>query len=106
MDTKKITRDHRWEGIPLECVVNFIDSVETLCISLTCRYSRVAVRTVQWGKVPPVEPKNLVKDGWLKIIKWMHYHNPPCPLHFREFRFLTKNKTLRAYFNLALDVIT
>ena len=109
MKIKTSTIDHTWEDLPLECMVEFLDQVETLIFSLICRSSRAAVKEVHGGDVTPMETtymEDLVKDGRLEMIKWVRAQKPPCPCNWRKcLRLAKENGAVRAYFQNGLDLV-
>ena len=109
MEASTSTTKSTWDNLPLECVVGFLDPVETLIFALTCSSSRVAVKSVHRGKVPPMKTTymlDLVKDGRLEMIKWVRALKPPCPCDFVKCRQLASDETVEMYFQLGLDLIS
>jgi len=91
--TEKFTINHMKEDLPLECMVEFHDPVETLFFSLTCSSSRAAVKEVHGGDVPPMETTYMedpAKDGRREMIKWARAQNPPYPCNWRKCLRLAK----------------
>ena len=110
MKTVPSTVDHTWEDLPHECMVEFLDPVETLICAQLCTSSRAAAKAVHGGKVPPMKTTymlELVSNGRLAMIKWVRAQKPPCPCDFTKCRRLAKEGgAVWAYFQMGLDLLS
>jgi hypothetical protein len=108
MEIPKNIIEPTWDNLPLHCVGDFLDPVETLIFAQTCTSTRAAVKAVHGGKIPPMKTtymQELVIDGRIEMVKWVRAQNPPCPADFEKYRLLAKDGAVRAYFQMGLDLI-
>jgi len=97
MEAAKFAIDHTWDDLPLQCVKDFLDPLETLCFTETCSNSRAAAKEVHGCEVPLMKTKyteELVADMWLERVKWVRAQKPPCPCNFWSCLGLSKKDGL------------